>query len=82
MKAFNKSCLPSYASAFKDVPRYPDSVDLEPRSVKTWKVKPQIKKPLIGSCNTEVKRWQEQPTSPIFNTDETCGENLNFSVGR
>ena len=82
MKAFNRSCLPSYASAFKETPRYPDSVELEPRSVKSWKVKPQIKKPIIdGGGSMQVKKWVEQPTSPIFSTEGTREENFNFGVG-
>ena len=83
MKTLNRSCLPSYASTFKETPRYPDCVELEPRSVKSWKIKPVLKKPIIGGASTQVKKWLEQPTSPIFNTDKSNGGNLlNFSLGR
>lgn len=87
MKTLNRSCLPSYASAFKETPRYPDSVELEPRSAKSWKIKPVMKKPIIGSGTTRnVTKWLEQPTSPIFNTINTDkskeGNLMNFSLGR
>jgi hypothetical protein len=76
MRSLTKSCLPSPASAMVVTPKYPDGVELEPRSAKSWKMHAVLGKPrgrgnTVQKHTTEVKKWHlaEQPTSAMVNTE-------------
>ena len=58
MRSLTKSCLPSPASAMVAIPTYPDGVELEPRSAKSWKMHAVLGKPR-GRGNTVQKHATE-----------------------